>query len=192
MLRADNYRDLISALGRDPAQHESLLRRLDEHLDAALHNIAALLKRSRERGVIPIHIKIEALLRDGRDNGRLHKSAGVMLPPGSEGAAILPEAAPLPGEIVLQKTCSGIHVGTHIDRLLRNLGIRNVVVCGFHTDQCISTSVRDLADLGYQVVLPADATCALSPQRHENALQSLRVYALVESTASLLARLGQA
>lgn len=191
MLRADNYRALITSLGQDPAQYNSLLRLLDSHLDAALDNIAALLGKCRETGVIPIHIKIEALLVDGRDNGRLHSNAGVFLPPSDPGAAILPKAAPMNGEIVLTKTCSGIHVGTNIDRILRNLGIRNVVVCGFHTDQCLSTSVRDLADLGYHVVLPHDAACALSPQRHENALQSLRVYALVENTASVLKRLGQ-
>lgn len=189
MLRADNYRGLISALGGDPARYEDLLSLLDSHLDATLANIAAILKKCRETGIPPIHIKIETLLPDGRDNGSLHAGAGVQLLPGSPGAAIMPQAAPAAGEIVLTKTCSGIHVGTNIDRILRNLGIRHVIVCGFHTDQCISSSVRDLADLGYQVVLPGDAVCALSPQRHENALQSLRVYALVESTDSLLKRL---
>lgn len=191
MQRADNYRELLGIFLEEPRRYEGSLRLLDEHLDSALANIAAILKACRERGITPIHIKIEALLKDGRDNGRLHAGAGVMLPPGSPGAAFMPGAAPLPGEIVLSKTCSGIHVGTNIDRILRNLGIRNTVVCGFHTDQCVSTSVRDLADLGYEVVLPSDACCALSPQRHENALQSLRVYARVETTDSLLPRLGE-
>lgn len=191
MLRACNYRELIGAFLEEPWRYEGLLRLLDEQLDHALANIAAILKACRDGGIIPIHIKIEAMLPEGRDNGNLHARAGVMLPPGSPGAAFMPQAAPLPDEIVLRKTCSGIHVGTNIDRLLRNMGIRNVIVCGFHTDQCVSTSVRDLADLGYNVILPSDACCALSPQRHENALQSLRVYALVEGAESLLARLGK-
>lgn len=190
MLRAEYYRELIRSLGMDPAPYEGLLRLLDSHLDGALSNIAALLKACRERGIVPIHIKIETLLKDGRDNGALHAGAGVFLPPGAPGAAILPQAAPLPGEIVLTKTCSGIHVGTGIDRILRNLGIQNTIICGFHTDQCLSTSIRDLADLGYRVILPEDAACALSPERHSNALQSLKVYARVESTQSLLERLG--
>lgn len=190
MLRAEHYRALMRGLGVDPAPHEDLLKLLDSHLDRALQNIAALLKACREKGILPIHIKIETLLADGRDNGPLHAGAGVRLLPGAPEAAILEEAAPLPGEIVLTKTCSGIHVGTHIDRVLRNLGIRNTIVCGFHTDQCLSTSVRDLADLGYRVVLPEDAACALSPERHQNALQSLKVYARVERTGELLARLG--
>ncbi len=90
---------------------------------------------------------------------------------------------------MLRKTCSGIHVGTGIDRLLRNLHIENVIVTGFYTDQCISTSVRDLADLNYRVILPTDAVGALSPQRHENALESLRVYAYTETTQELLGRI---
>jgi hypothetical protein len=94
------------------------------------------------------------------------------------------------GEIVLTKTCSGIYVGTPIDRVLRNLGIVNVIVTGFYTDQCVSTSVRDLSDLGYRVAIIDDAVAAMSRERHEMAMNGIgNIYARKESTAELLARL---
>ena len=99
---------------------------------------------------------------------------------------------PLENEIVLNKTCSGIVVGTPIDRILRNLGIKNVVVTGFYTDQCVSTSIRDLADLGYKVDMIEDAMAAMSQERHDKALQSIKyIYANCEKTQELIERLEQ-
>ena len=113
----------------------------------------------------------------------------MLYPPGSDGTAFLPQTAPKDGEIVLSKTCSGIHVGTQIDRILRNLGIEYVFVVGFYTDQCVSTSVRDLSDLGYVVALIDDATAALSRVRYEKALDGIwKIYANAESTDAFLAR----
>lgn len=189
LLRAENYRDLIGLAGLPAGVGEALLQQVDRNLGATLHNIQQLLVRCRVRGIRPIHIGLGAHLADGSDTGLLHTMAGVQNRPGMREIEFLPETAPLPGEIVLRKTCSGIHVGTGIDRLLRNLHIDSVIVTGFYTDQCISTSVRDLADLNYRVILPIDAVGALSPERHANALQSLRVYASTESTQSLLDRI---
>lgn len=189
LLRAENYAELIGMAGLPKAAGEALLAVVDRNLDATLANIAKLLARCRTRGIRPIHIGLGAQLADGQDTGLLHTMADVQNRPGMREIEFLPETAPIEGEIVLRKTCSGIHVGTGIDRLLRNLHIDNVIVTGFYTDQCISTSVRDLADLNYRVILPTDAVGALSPQRHENALESLRVYAYTETTQGLLGRI---
>ena len=81
-------------------------------------------------------------------------------------------------------------MGTPVDRILRNLRIKNIIVVGFYTDQCVSTSVRDLADLGYAVDLIEDATAAMSPERTEHTLEGIRrIYANAETTEELLARL---
>lgn len=169
-----------------------VLDQIEQNLRTTATNISRVLKKVRQKGIRPIHVRIQSYAHDAADTGALHRSAGMFHPPGSRGASFLPEAGPLDGEIVLNKTCSGIHVGTQIDQVLRNLGITTVIIVGFYTDQCISTSVRDLADLGYVVDLIDDAVGALSPQRQEYALQSIRkMYANSEDTASLLARLDR-
>lgn len=183
-------RTSLEAVGIHPDDHGNVIDAMNADLEAALHNIALVLAGCREAGIRPIHVGIQSLLPEAEDTGPLHKAGGMLYPPGSCDSAFLPQAAPVAGEIVLTKTCSGIHVGTHIDQVLRNLGIRKVLVVGFYTDQCISSSVRDLADIGYQVSLVEDAMGAMSRQRHHNALESIRkLYANSETTEELLPRL---
>lgn len=185
-------RSSLTAAGLYRDDVEPLLDAIDADMRAALANITAVLQKCREVGIRAVHVGIQSYLPGAEDTGALHKAAGMLYPPGSEDAAFLPEAAPLEGEIVLVKTCSGVHVGTHIDQVLRNLGVQRVLIAGFYTDQCISASVRDLSDIGYQVSLVEDAMAAMSPQRHEYALQSIRkLYANSETTAELLPRLDQ-
>lgn len=180
------------AMGVDVKPLMPALDQLGENTDKALTNIAKILGKCREKGIRPIHIKIESFLDDAKDTGRLHSSAGMYYPPGSPASGFCEEAMPKKGEIVLKKTCSGIHIGTPIDRIMRNLGIKSTIVVGFYTDQCVSTSIRDLSDLGYEVDMIEDAMTAMSKERHERALQGIqKIYANSESTDELLARLEQ-
>ncbi|WP_336652999.1 MULTISPECIES: cysteine hydrolase family protein [unclassified Leucobacter] len=182
-------RDSLVLAGLYDETVEPVLEVMDAHLQAALDNVSAVLATCRGLGVRVVHVGIQAMLPGAEDTGALHKAAGMLYPPGSPDSAFLPEATPVAGEIVLTKTCSGVHVGTQIDQVLRNLGVDKVFMAGFYTDQCISTSVRDLADLGYRVSLIDDAMAAMSPARHQNALQSIRkLYANSESTADFVAR----
>lgn len=186
----DAFIKTFEAVGAEVEPVLPILDAIERDMRSTVANVARVLEKARQKGIRPIHVHIESYAHDAGDTGALHRSAGMFYPPTSKDAAILPEVAPLAGEIVLNKTCSGIHVGTHIDQVLRNLGVKKVIVVGFYTDQCISTSVRDLSDLGYSVDLIEDAVGALSPQRHEYALQSIRkIYANSEDTDTLLSRL---
>lgn len=189
-LTKDYYMAAYQAAGYDLEPLMPALEELDAFVGRALENIGKVLAACRAKGIRPIHVKIESYLPDGADTGRLHATAGMCYPPSSPATQFIAPAIPLEGEIVLKKTCSGICVGTPVDRILRNLGVKNVIVVGFYTDQCVSTSVRDLADLGYAVDLIEDATAAMSPERTEHALEGIRrIYANAETTAELLARL---
>lgn len=191
-LTREYFEYVLPYMGIDVNSIQDVLDELDEYVTEIFSNIEKILLACRAKGIRPIHVKIESLLPDAADTGRLHKSAGMLAPPGSKGSFFIPEASPIEGEIILTKTCSGIHVGTQIDRILRNLGIKNVFVVGFYTDQCVSTSVRDLSDLGYATEIIEDAVGALSRERHEKALQGIqRIYAHSETTAQLLERLGK-
>ena len=67
-------------------------------------------------------------------------------------------------------------ISTNIDYVLRNLGVRSLIVAGVLTDQCIDSAVRDACDLGYLVTVPTDACATLSAERHEWALRNNRGY----------------
>ena len=65
------------------------------------------------------------------DGGSLdHKLSDIHLPRGASDAAVIAELAPGPDEIVLPKTSSGVFNSTNIDYVLRNLGVRFLVVTG--------------------------------------------------------------
>ncbi|MCI6019321.1 MAG: cysteine hydrolase [Clostridiales bacterium] len=178
------------AMGIDVEPLMPVLDQLEENTNAALDNIEKILNKCRQKGIRPIHIHIQSILPDAKDTGRLHASAGMYYPPGGLASEFCDQVKPLDGEIVLSKTCSGICVGTPIDRILRNLHIKSVIVTGFYTDQCVSTSIRDLSDLGYEVDMIEDAMAAMSKERHNRALQGIKfIYANCENTQSLLGRL---
>lgn len=182
----------LKAAGTDVEPLMPALDQLDKNTNATLANIKMILEKCREKGIRPIHVRIQSYLPGAEDTGRLHASAGMFYPPNTLAAEFCDEVKPLDDEIVLQKTCSGVCVGTPIDRILRNLHIKNVIVTGFYTDQCVSTSVRDLADLGYVVDMIEDAMAAMSEERHVNALQSIKkLYANSETTETLMNRLEQ-
>ena len=80
---------------------------------------------------------IEALTRDGRDLSLDYKISGLFVPRGAWDAKVLDAIAPAEDEIVLPKTSSSVFISTNIDYVLRNLGVKSLIVAGVLTDQCI-------------------------------------------------------
>ena len=91
---------------------------------------------------------------------------------------------------MLPKTSSSVFVSTHIDYLLRNLGVRQLVLCGLVTDQCVESAIRDACDLGYLVTLVPDACATYSQERHDNTLRAIKGYCRQVSTSALVAEIG--
>ena len=140
-----------------------------------------------------IHTVIANLTADGRDRSLDYKRCAMGFPPGSHATQVIPELAPLADELVLPKSSSSPFSSTTLDYLLRNIGIRTLVVIGLLTDQCIDHTVKDAADRGYRVVCLRDACQAETPHRHEQALRCFQGYAAlleVESFAAELQRAG--
>ncbi len=84
------------------------------------------------------------------------------------------------------KSSSSVFISTHIDYILRNLGIRQLVISGVVTDQCIESAVRDACDLGYLVTLIPDACATYNQERHDNSLQKISGYCRQRTTQELL------
>src|SRR5262249_45155088 len=78
--------------------------------------------------------------------------------------------APMPGEIVVNKTSSGALASTKLDQTLHNLGVNSLAVCGLTTAVCVSQTARETADRGFRVVVAEDACTEMSIELHRAAL----------------------
>ena len=149
-------------------------------------NIATLIEAFRGAGLEVIYTVIENLTEDGRDRSLDYKLSNMGFPKGSKEAQVIPELEPMPNEIVLPKTSSSVFNSTNLDYLLRNLGIEDVFVVGFMTDQCIDHAVKDGADRGYYMTCIEDACASETEARHAAALQCFQGYCRTLSTEEAL------
>jgi nicotinamidase-related amidase len=129
------------------------------------------------------------MTEDGRDRSLDHKLSHIHLRPNSPEARIVPALVAQPDEMVLKKTSSGVFNSTTIDYILRNLGIRYLIVAGIVTDQRVDMAVRDGADRGYMVTCVADACAAPTEERHRAALRAFGGYCWIAGTDIVVARL---
>lgn len=152
----------------------------------ALANMQRLQAASRQSGIEVLYTVIENLTRDGRDRSLDYKISGLNVPRGSWDAKVLDAIAPGDDEIVLPKTSSSVFISTNIDYVLRNLGVRSLIVAGVLTDQCIDSAVRDACDLGYLVTVVTDACATLSQEQHDWSLRNNRGYARQITTDAMV------
>jgi nicotinamidase-related amidase len=90
-------------------------------------------------------------------------------------------------EIEVTKTTDSALTGTNLRLILTNLGIKTVVCCGIFTDQCVSSTVRSLADESFGVVVVEDCCAAGTDELHRKELEINMIYCHVMSSAELKA-----
>ena len=158
-------------------------------LKPAVKNTARLQHCCRAAGIEVMFCVIENLTQDGRDRGLDYKITGFHVPKGSWDAQVLDAIAPVGDEIVIGKTASSVFNATNIDYVLRSLGIKQLVIAGIATDQCVESAIRDACDLGYLVTLVTDACATYSAARQQASEQALRGYCRQVVTADLIAEI---
>ena len=147
-------------------------------------NVARLAKAARASGIPVVHCL--ALRRaDGlgaSNNARIFGAArksGVVLLPGSDASALVPEIGVEDTDIVLTRYHGlGPMGGTDLDAVLRALGVKTVVGVGVSVNVGMTNFTMDAVNAGYQFVLPRDAVAGV-PQDYADAV--------IENTLSLLA-----
>ncbi len=108
-------------------------------------NGRALLARWRAVGRPIIHIRHDSI------------QPGSSLAPGQPGNDFRPGFAPIDGEPMVSKSVNSAFIGTDLDLRLRRLDANMIVTFGISTDMCVSTTIRTGANLGWKIMLAADA-----------------------------------
>lgn len=113
-------------------------------VDAALNEISRLLARARKAGTPVIHI--------------VHKGGGALFNPEGKFFGIVPALKPLANETVIEKMRVSAFAGTGLEEAIKRTGRKQLIIVGFMTHNCVSSTARTARDLGYEVAVVAAAT----------------------------------
>lgn len=150
---------------------------------------AALLDACRKAGIECLFARIATYTADGRERSLSQKMPGwnnLLLPKDGMPSQLVPELQPIGDEICIIKTTDSALTGTNLRLILNNIGVRNVICCGIFTDQCVSSTVRSLADESFNVIVVEDCCAAGSQELHEKELEIINmIYCHVMSSNEL-------
>ena len=171
LLIIDMQRDFLEpgGFGEMLGNDVSLLR-------AAIDPCKRILAAAREAGLLVMHTREghrpdladappTKLARGGLETGiGADGPMGRILIRGEPGHEIIPELAPKPGEPVIDKSGKGAFYETDLELMLRNNGIRTIIVCGVTTEVCVHTTVREANDRGYECLVLEDCVGSYFPE----------------------------
>jgi nicotinamidase-related amidase len=175
-------------------------------LQATIAPTKRVLEAARKQGMLVIHTREghrpdltdcpPTKLVRGRGKTRIGDPGpmGRILVRGEIGHDIVPELYPAPGEPVIDKPGKGAFYATDLELILRDRGIKTLIVCGVTTEVCVNTSVREANDRGYECVVLSDCVGSYFPEFQKAALAMIKaqggIFGWVSDSRRALAALG--
>jgi nicotinamidase-related amidase len=112
----------------------------------AIAGAAQLLKAARDNGAPVFHVA-----HKGRPGGLFDRA--------SERGQIIADLFPVASEVVIEKSLPNAFAGTDLKSRVEATGRSNVILCGFMTHMCVSSTARAAIDHGFRVTVEA-SSCA--------------------------------
>jgi biuret amidohydrolase len=101
---------------------------------------------------------------------------GRILVRGERGHDIIDELTPLDDEVVVDKPGKGAFFATDLAQILAIRNIRQLVICGVTTEVCVSTTVREANDRGYDCLVLEDCTASYVPELHGAEIKVIKAH----------------
>jgi nicotinamidase-related amidase len=139
-------------------------------------NVKLLLREARGKG-IPVIFALDSRYPDDFIFKSGHPPRTIR---GTEGVKVIDELEPGAGDLFVEKRMLSAFFGTDLDFTLRQKGIRTLVVTGVATWACVLKTVLDACEMGYEVMVPADACASPVPEGHEAALTVMGLLRVVK------------
>nr|WP_321454932.1 isochorismatase family cysteine hydrolase [uncultured Cohaesibacter sp.] len=166
----------------EPKEDETEQKRWHPFFDrmnkTVIPNTVDLVSFARKKGIEVMFARIACQTLDGRDRSLSQKKPGfnyLLLPKDRQDSQIVPELQPEGDEITVLKTTDSALTGTNLRLILHNMGIDTVIVAGIFTDQCVSSTVRSLADESFDVLMVEDCCAAATEELHRQELEILNM-----------------
>jgi maleamate amidohydrolase len=182
LTEAENYYANIGFAGRVGFGHQPALLIIDCNygcanpavspigiaMDEEIRHIRRLLDLARRKGFPVVHTTVVYSEKHFRDGGWFVKKLPALeaLRPDTKEVQIVPELAPDPGELVLEKRFPSGFYGTNLHSYLTRCGIDTVVVTGNSTSGCVRATVVDAVSAGFRVIIPRQCVADRVPLTH--------------------------
>lgn len=140
---------------------------------ALVANAARLLAAARAAGVSVVSVRIAFAAAGPRANAPIFAAAAGAVAEGTWGAEFVEELAPVDGEPVVTHSRVNAFYESDLEPVLRDLGAERLVVAGVATHSSVEHTARHATDMGFDVVVAADACACSEPGLHAAALRVL-------------------
>ncbi|EKS67190.1 MULTISPECIES: cysteine hydrolase [Caballeronia] len=151
----------------------------------AIEPCKRVLAAARDAGMLVIHTREghradltdcppAKLTRGGKTFIGSDGPMGRILVRGEKGHDLIPELYPVAGEPVIDKPGKGAFYETDLHLILKNHDTRTLIVCGVTTEVCVTTTVREANDRGFECIVPQDCVGSYFPEFQKYALEMIK------------------
>jgi nicotinamidase-related amidase len=192
----DMQRDFVEPAGFGEALGNDVSK-----VRSAIEPCRKVLKAARDADILVIHTREghradlsdcppAKLTRGGKTFIGTDGPMGRILIRGEAGHDIIPELYPIDGEPIIDKPGKGAFYATDLHLILQNHSIRTLIVCGVTTEVCVTTTVREANDRGFECIVPQDCVGSYFPEFQRYALEMIKaqgaIFGWVSDSAAIV------